>query len=68
MGLVKKTDGPTPNGGVRSEAWFQKADGSPAETVKEADRMVVIEFAADGKEIVRQVFDLEESQAPSGPI
>jgi hypothetical protein len=45
-------DSPTPNGGVRSVAYFKDSDGEPADE-SVATRIEIVEYDADGKEIAR---------------
>lgn len=44
--------GPTPNGGVRSTAYYQDDAGKDAEKA-DATRVVIVEYDAGGKEIQR---------------
>jgi hypothetical protein len=49
---VEKRDGPTPNGGVRSEAHYQDDAGAPAPKSK-AVRVTILEFDAAGNVVWR---------------
>lgn len=48
--------GPTPNGGVRSVAYFQDAAGNPCPKA-DAVAMEIVEFDADGQAIHRTYMD-----------
>lgn len=50
MAKTETHDGPTPAGGVRSQIFYQDADGNPAEK-EEAVRMRIIELDDKGNVI-----------------
>lgn len=48
----ERRDGPTPNGGAYSIAYYRDASGKPA-TKDKAVEIEIVEYAADGREVVR---------------
>jgi hypothetical protein len=48
----ERIDGPTPNGGVYSIAYFSDDDGKPTSKQK-ATRMEIVEFDGNGNEVFR---------------
>lgn len=52
MATQRTVDEPTPNGGVRSVAYFRDDEGNPAEEA-EATRVEIVEYDAAGKVLQR---------------
>ena len=52
MATSKTVEGETPNGGVRSTAFYQDDEGNPADQ-SVATRVEYIEYDAEGKEVMR---------------
>lgn len=46
-----RREGPTPNGGVYSIAYYSKADGTPCPR-KESENVEIVEFDKDGNRIM----------------
>ena len=59
MATSRKSDNPTPNGGVRSEVLFQDDDGNAVDEA-EATHAEVLEYDAQGNVIQRTYARLKE--------
>jgi len=58
MATSKQVDGKTPNGGVRSIAYYQDAEGNAANET-EATHAEVVELDAEGETIQRTYAELK---------
>lgn len=52
MATSRRVDGPTPNGGASSKAFFQDDEGNPVEE-EQATRVEIVEYDAEQKVIGR---------------
>jgi hypothetical protein len=52
MATQRRVDGPTPNGGVYSIAYFRNDDGSPADE-DDATKVEIVEYDEDDKVVQR---------------
>lgn len=53
---TKRVDGPTPNGGAYSIAYYQDAKGNDAD-VDKATNMLIVEYSSDGQ-VIRNTYGL----------
>lgn len=66
MATTETREGPTPNGGVRSAAYYMDDEGNPADKAV-ATAVEFVEFDAEGREIFRTYGRLRPEGPPAGP-
>lgn len=65
--MVVRRDGPTPAGGVRSEAYMTDAGGRPTDDPAAAVAAEIVELDADGEVLARTQGRTDYPAAQSGP-
>ncbi len=62
MTTSEEKDGPTPAGGVKSVAYYQDADGNPADKAA-AVKMLIVEYDKSGDAIMRTYMEMGKDDA-----